>query len=156
VAGIVWTQVTDAAVLAQRGEVEAGKAALEQCWAATTPDDHAVRCVVAHYLADLQDNVDDEITWDERALAELPHLRDEDVAGLGVSSVAGFGPSLHLNLGDGYLRRGERDRARDHLKQGRAALGTLGDDPYGVMIRRGFERLARRVDASDGSLPRRR
>lgn len=154
---VVWSRVTAAVALAQQGRVDEGKAALEGCWDDTTPDDHAVRCVVAHYLADLQDDLDAEIAWDERALAELPHVRDEDVAGLGLSSAAGFAPSLHLNLGDGYLRRGDRDTARDHLARGRAALGTLDDDAYGVMIRRGFERLEHRIDHPEeaGELPRR-
>lgn len=155
-AGIVWTQVTDAVALTQSGEVEAGRAALEECWATTSPDDHAVRCVVAHYLADLQNDLDTEIAWDERALAELPHLRDEDVAGLGITSVAGFAPSLHLNLGDGYLRRGDLDRAREHLTQGRATLRALADDAYGVMIRRGFDRLGARLDDPDAAPLRRR
>ena len=154
-AKVDWSRVTDAIGLTQRGEVDRGRAELEACWEASSDDDHAVRCVVAHYLADLQTELDEEILWDERALVELPHLRDEDVTGLGVESVAGFAPSLHLNLGDGYLRRGDLDAARHHLEQGRASLGALGDDAYGVMVRRGFERLAARID-SPADLPRRR
>lgn len=150
-----WTPVTDAIGLAQSGDPQRGRAALEAVWEGTHEDDHAVRCVVAHYLADLQVDLADEIAWDERALAELPHVRDEDVAGLGLDTAAGFAPSLHLNLGDGYLRRGDLAAARHHLEQGRASLGLLGDDAYGVMVRRGFERLAARIE-SPGALPRRR
>ena len=145
-AGVEWSGVLEAVAKAQAGDVEGGRAALERCWWGTTEQDHAVRCVVAHYLADLQTDLDEEIGWDERALVELPHLRDEDVAGLGVASAAGFAPSLHLNLGDGYLRRGDVDRAREHLQLGRETLGRLADDAYGVMIRRGFDRLANRIE----------
>jgi hypothetical protein len=150
-----WAPVTEAVDAAQRGDEEGARRALQRCWDDATVDDHAVRCVVAHYLADLQDDLDDEIRWDERALEALPHVRDEDVAGLGLASAAGFAPSLHLNLGDGYLRRGDVVRARHHLEAGASALDTLGDDPYGVMIRRGFERLATRIESPDGPLRRR-
>jgi hypothetical protein len=153
--GVDWSRVTEAIGLAQKGQTDQGRTALEACWAASDEADHAVRCVVAHYLADLQTELDAEIAWDERALVELPHLRDEDVAGLGVDSAAGFAPSLHLNLGDGYLRRGDTAAARHHLEQGRASLGALGEDAYGVMVRRGFERLAARIE-SPGVPPRRR
>jgi hypothetical protein len=150
-----WAPVTEAVEAAQRGDAERARTALQRCWDAAAKDDHAVRCVVAHYLADLQDDLDAEIGWDERALESLPLVRDEDVAGLGIASAAGFAPSLHLNLGDGYLRRGDVQRARHHLEAGTSALDTLGDDPYGVMIRRGFERLATRIESPDRPLRRR-
>ncbi|WP_460935844.1 hypothetical protein [Phycicoccus ginsengisoli] len=149
-----WAPVTEAVEAAQRGDAEGARAALQRCWDGAG-DDHAVRCVVAHYLADLQDDLDDEIRWDERALEALPHVRDDDVAGLGLASAAGFAPSLHLNLGDGHLRRGDVDRARHHLEAGTSVLDTLGEDPYAVMIRRGFERLATRIESPDGPLRRR-
>ncbi|MDU0314801.1 hypothetical protein RKE38_13970 [Phycicoccus sp. M110.8] len=152
---VEWGPVLEAVEAAQRGDGAAARAALERRWVESGTDEHAVRCVVAHYLADLQDDLDAEIAWDERALESLPHVRDEDVAGLGITSAAGFAPSLHLNLGDGYLRRGDVDRARQHLDAGTRTLEVLGDDPYGVMIRRGFERLATRIESPD-ALPRRR
>lgn len=158
VAGVTrveWGPVVEAVEAAQRGDGAGARATLERQWRESAPDEHAVRCVVAHYLADLQDDLDAEIAWDERALESLPHVRDEDVAGLGIGSAAGFAPSLHLNLGDGYLRRGDVDLARRHLDAGSRTLDALGDDPYGVMIRRGFERLATRIESPD-ALPRRR
>jgi hypothetical protein len=154
-AGAQWAEVLDAIAMAQSGDVEAGRTALEARWSAADASDHAVRCVVAHHLADLQTDLDEEIRWDELALIELPHLRDEDVAGLGVASAAGFAPSLHLNLGDGYLRRGDVERAREHLELGRATLVRLADDAYGVMIRRGFDRLAVRIESPGAQLSRR-
>ena len=153
---VVWTAVTDAVARLQSGDVDGGREALEACWDATGPQDHALRCVVAHYLADVQEDLETEIEWDEAALAELPHVRDEDVKGLGLASAAGFAPSLHLNLGDGYLRRGDVETAARHLELGREVLGRLADDAYGVMIRRGFDRLERRISTPDEpGLPRR-
>ncbi len=57
----------------------------------------------------------------------------------------GFYPSLHLNLGDVYHRLGDLELARAHLRLGQAALGALGDDGYGQMVRSGLDRLADRL-----------
>ena len=150
-----WPDITAAVTVAQTGDPAEGRRQLLACWEGTSVADHAQRCVVAHYLADLEDDLDEELAWDERALAELPHVSDSDLAPLGLSSAAGLAPSLHLNLGDGYLRRGDLDRARHHLDAGTAAVGALPDDAYGTMVRGGFERLAARIEAPD-ALPRRR
>jgi hypothetical protein len=150
-----WPEITDAVTVAQSGDPDEGRRRLLACWQGTAEADHAQRCVVAHYLADLQDDLDEELAWDERALEALPHVTDDDLRPLGLSSAAGLAPSLHLNLGDGYLRRGDVDRARHHLEQGMAAVDVLADDAYGTMVRGGFERLAARIETPD-ALPRRR
>ena len=56
--GVDWSRVTEAIGLAQKGQTDQGRTALEACWAASDEADHAVRCVVAHYLADLQTELD--------------------------------------------------------------------------------------------------
>jgi hypothetical protein len=150
-----WPDITDAVTIAQTGDPDEGRRRLLECWEGTTEADHAQRCVVAHYLADLQDDLDEELAWDERALDELPHVVDSDLAPLGITSAAGLAPSLHLNLGDGYLRRGDVDRARHHLDEGMATVHVLPDDPYGTMVRGGFDRLAARIETPH-ALPRRR
>lgn len=57
----------------------------------------------------------------------------------------GLAPSLHLNLGDGYLRQGRTPEARDQLNGGLAALSALPDDGYGAMVRRGLTGLEERI-----------
>jgi len=101
--------------------------------------------VLAHYLADTETVLDDEIRWDETALAEFAHLDAGALAPVGIPDTAGLAPSLHLNLADGYLRAGHPDRARGHLDAGLATVGALGEDGYGAMIRGGLERLAGRI-----------
>jgi uncharacterized protein HemY len=59
-------------------------------------------------------------------------------------------PSLHLNLGDGYLRRGEVGKARDHLEQGLLASEALPPEGYGTMIRSGLQGLAQRIEEVSG------
>ena len=117
---------------------------LEQ-WAATAPDDHARRCVLAHYLADQEPVLADEVAWDEVALAEHALLADDALAVVGIPSARGMAPSLHLNLGDGYLRQGRLDDARRQLEAGQVMAEALGDDGYGDLVRRGLERLAERL-----------
>ncbi|WP_231618727.1 hypothetical protein [Nonomuraea sp. SBT364] len=100
-------------------------------------------CVLAHSMADVQDDVRQELTWDLRALAAADQVTDDRVAQAGVPlSVAGLYPSLHLNLSECYRKLGDLDRARDHLRRARAGIGALGDDEYGNLIRGGLERLA--------------
>jgi len=53
--------------------------------------------------------------------------------------VAGFYPSLHLNLGECYRQLGEFDRAREHLDRGRASVTALNNDGYGQMIKTGSD-----------------
>ena len=106
--------------------------------------------MVAHYLADLQDNLDDAIRWDETALSAYQHVGETDLAAIGIASAAGLAPSLHLNVGDGYARRGDLAAARRELDAGLACVAALGDDGYGTMIRKGLAGLAERLN-DDGS-----
>lgn len=104
-------------------------------------------CVLAHSMADVQDDVHEELTWDLRALAAVGLVTDERVAEAGVPlSVAGLYPSLHLNLSECYRKLGDLGRAREHLRQARAGIGALGDDDYGRLIKGGLEQLAERLD----------
>ena len=99
-------------------------------------------CVLAHAMADVQDDVREELLWDERALAAADRLTEDRVAAAGVPlPVAALYPSLHLNMADCHRRLGDLGRARDHLERARAGLGALGDDDYGRLIRSGLDRL---------------
>ncbi|GAA1755968.1 hypothetical protein [Nonomuraea bangladeshensis] len=107
-------------------------------------------CVLAHAMADVQDDVHEELVWDLRALAAVGQVTDERLAGAGVAlSVAGLYPSLHLNLTECYRKLGDLDRAREHLRQARAEIGRLGDDDYGRLIRGGLERLEQQLGEAD-------
>ncbi|MFD0886403.1 hypothetical protein ACFQ08_17805, partial [Streptosporangium algeriense] len=98
-------------------------------------------CVLAHSMADVQDDVQQELMWDLRALAAADLVTDERVAQAGVAfSAAGLYPSLHLNLSECYRKLGDLGRAREHLQQARAGIGALGDDEYGRLIKGGLER----------------
>jgi hypothetical protein len=143
-----WKQITDGIGVALGGDPEQGRALLLTCWAGTAADEHAKRCVLAHYLADTEPAVDDEVAWDEQALAAFADVGAGDLAVVGIPDAAGLAPSLHLNLGDGYLRQHRVAEAQAQLDAGQAAAGTLKDDGYGQLIRGGLVRLAERVGAA--------
>lgn len=142
-----WNEITAAISLAVGGDPTRGRQQLMDCWADTTEADHAHRCVLAHYLADLQTELDQEITWDRIALEEHALVDDGDLATVGIVSVRAMAPSLHLNLGDGHLRRGDIQQACDHLRQGLFTSTALESDGYGTMIRSGHQSLAQRIEA---------
>ncbi|WP_151483361.1 hypothetical protein [Streptomyces albicerus] len=104
------------------------------------------RCTLAHAMADVQDDVREELIWDQRALAAADLITDARVAQAGVSlPVAGLYPSLHLDLSECYRKLGDLDRAREHLQRAQETIGTLGDDEYGQLIRNGLEQVAERL-----------
>lgn len=145
-----WERVVEAVQVAVGGDRIKGRALLEACWASLSGGDHAKRCVLAHYLADVQDDLEDEIRWDESSLRDFLLVGDGDLAAIGIPSAAGLAPSLHLNLGDGYLRRGDLSAARQQLDAGLACVGALGDDGYAAMIRQGLAGLEGRLSELGG------
>jgi hypothetical protein len=140
-----WDDTLAAVGVALGGDSVRGRHDLLACWAGTTETDHAQRCVLAHYLADLEGDLTAEIDWDERALSAFTHVGATDLAPVGISAAAGMAPSLHLNLGDGYLRQGRRVLAQEQLTAGIAALDAVPDDGYGAMIRGGLIGLQERL-----------
>ncbi|MEN3538704.1 tetratricopeptide repeat protein [Microbispora sp. ZYX-F-249] len=131
-----------------RGQREAARDLFAQIWddIGGEQGDPLHVCVLAHSMADVQDDVDQELMWDLRALAAADRVTDEAVAQAGVPlPVTGLYPSLHLNLSECYRKLGDLDRAREHLRQARAGIGALGDDDYGRLIKGGLERLAEQL-----------
>jgi len=131
-----------------RGQREAARDLFAQIWddIGGEQGDPLHVCVLAHSMADVQDDVDQELMWDLRALAAAGLVTDERVAQAGVPlSVAGLYPSLHLNLSECYRKLGDLGRAREHLQQARAGIGVLGDDEYGRLIKGGLEQLAEQL-----------
>lgn len=141
-----WGAITNGIGLALSGDHQRGREALLGCWEATAQRDHAQRCVLAHYLADLQPALDEEVAWDEVAWDEYAYVVDDDLVPVGITSAAALAPSLHLNLGDGYRRKGRIDDATAQLDAGMQTESTLPIDGYGAHIRSGLERLRQRIE----------
>ncbi|WAP50515.1 hypothetical protein OL239_10670 [Arthrobacter sp. ATA002] len=140
-----WDDVLAAVAAVLGGDKPGARSLLMQCWESTSAEDHGRRCVLAHYLADIQEELDDEISWDETALHEHGFLSGGDLAPVGIPEVRGMLPSLHLNLGDGYLRRGQPALARAQQQAGLGESAHLPRDGYGAMIRSGLDNLGLRI-----------
>ncbi|WP_328416721.1 hypothetical protein OG470_27260 [Micromonospora sp. NBC_00389] len=127
-----------------RGQREAARHLFAQIWDEINGEqgDPLHVCVLAHAMADVQDDVHEELVWDQRALTAADQLTEVRVAEAGVMlPVAGLYPSLHLNLGECYRKLGDLGRAREHLQLAQTGIGALGDDEYAQLIRGGLDRL---------------
>ncbi|WP_243741448.1 SRPBCC family protein [Actinomycetospora succinea] len=145
----VMTHIGAAGELSRAGDVDGARAAFAKLWRAAVAEDDAFhRCVVAHFAADAEPDVEQELAWDLRALEAADEVTDERLAAFHAGlTVASFYPSLLLGLADDYRRVGDDARAREHLARGQEVLGVLGDDPYGETVRGVAERLAALYEA---------
>ncbi|MEA5365599.1 hypothetical protein VA596_39155 [Amycolatopsis sp., V23-08] len=142
----VMARVTAAVQRGQAGEREPARQELESMWDEAGGDDFH-RCVIAHFLADLQDDQRAELRWDERALAAVEGVSDERAQAYDESlQVRGFMPSLYLSLADDHRRLGDADRAREFLEKARATADALGDDAYGGLVSGILDKVSRALD----------
>ena len=100
------------------------------------------RCVAAHYLADMQDDADEELAWDSRALQTAESNADDP-------SVRNFLPSLYLSLADDYRRMSDFEKARELVDKGLEHSGVLGFDRYAQTVREGLTRVDAQVQDHD-------
>lgn len=135
----------------------AGRARFAELWDGLPEGDHAGRCILAHYIADLQDDLDDEVGWDEIALRNAQGVTDADLQALHPSlTVLGFVPSLQLNLADGYRRQGRFEDATRALTFSVAQNASLPTElPEHVAYRDSIvaaqERTRQRIEARDST-----
>jgi hypothetical protein len=136
-------EITAAVELGRGGDRAGARERLVAVWERLSPDGdplHRVSC--AHFLADLQDDVLEELGWDERALAAVEDLTDERVRQHTTAmQVRGFLPSLHLNLADCHRRLGDPTRAHEHLAEAERSVDALADDDYGRTLRGGLQHV---------------
>jgi hypothetical protein len=135
-------RVTAVVQRGQTGDRATARQELAALWAEVEQrgGDAFHRCVIAHFLADLQDDLADGVT-DERAQEYHPSLQ-----------VRGFLPSLYLSLADDHRRLGDAERAHGFLRLAEGTIDALGDDAYGALVRSGLENVARAL--AEGSTER--
>jgi len=142
----ILARISDALGLYNSGRRAEAREAFAQLWAEVNDGDPFHQCILAHYMADAQDEPQDELEWDRKALAAADRMSRErpETASLTILS---FYPSLHLNLADVLHRVGQTEEAQKHLKLAQQSVDALSNDAYGQMIRGGIERLAARLAA---------
>ncbi|MFJ6867493.1 hypothetical protein ACIQRS_25330 [Streptomyces termitum] len=143
--------IAAAVVEGHGGDTAAARRRLLELWASIGVTGDALhRCSLAHHLADLYEDPAQALAWDIRALDAAAALTErraqEHHADL---SVAGFHPSLHLNLADCYRRLGSFEAAAEHIDAAREHLHALPRAPYGDMIRGAVEEVAEAVARQD-------
>jgi hypothetical protein len=143
----VMNRVGEAIALIQHKDRAGARSLLMDLWEEVGGNGDALhRCAIAHQLADVQDELDNELGWDLEALAAADALSDDRLAAAGAAAtVQGLYPSLHLNLADVYRRLGDRAHAQVHIQLGRRFCEGLPDDDYGQMIRAALDRVVQRL-----------
>ncbi|EGD42500.1 hypothetical protein NBCG_03088 [Nocardioidaceae bacterium Broad-1] len=129
--------ITAAVTLGREGDVTRARDDLLAIWADLgVSGDPLHRCVLAHYLADLYTDAAVALIWDVRALDAADALTDQRAQEHEASlQVAGFYPSLHLNIADNLRRLGAFEAATEHIGRAEEGADALPLGPYGDMIR---------------------
>lgn len=148
------TRIGQAVMLLHGGDREEARGRFAALWAEIGDQgDPLHRCTLAHYMADTQDDPEDELTWDLRALRAADALAPQDAGPASSSAAApgipGFYPALHLNLAAAYWKVGESRLALSHLGLARRACPSLGDDAYGDSMRAAIGRMELWLVGSD-------
>ncbi|MEV0948602.1 hypothetical protein [Rhodococcus sp. NPDC049939] len=108
------------------------------------------RCTLAHYLADLYEDPAQSLAWDIRALDAADAVTEQRVQEHHASlHIAGFYPSLHLNLADNYRRLGSFEAAAEHVNAARVHAPNLPLDSYGDLLRAAIEEVAEAIAHRD-------
>ncbi|WP_395371655.1 hypothetical protein OHU45_26805 [Streptomyces tubercidicus] len=108
------------------------------------------RCSLAHYLADLYEDPAQALAWDVRALDAADAVTEQRVQEHHASlHVAGFYPSLHLNLADNYRRLGSFDAATEHINAAKEHAPHLPQDAYGAFLRTALDEVAEATSRHD-------
>jgi hypothetical protein len=135
----------------QNGDTAAAREAMLELWTRIgVTGDPLHRCTLAHSMADLYEDAAQALAWDVRALDAADAATDERVqahhAGL---AIAGFYPSLHLNLADDYRRLGSFEAAQTHIDAAEQAAPALPEGPYGGLIRSAIKEVAAAIGEKD-------
>lgn len=117
------------------GKADEATRLYQEAWEARTDDYEA--CIAAHYLARVQRTPNEVLNWNRESLRYADAVNDE--------RVAGFYPSLYLNMGKAYEDLGRREEARKFygLAEGKAI--TLPEGKYGDVVRHGVAEGLKRV-----------
>lgn len=107
------------------GDVLTAMKCYNAAWNENTNDYEA--CIAAHYMARLQDGVEEMLHWNKLALQYADNAAYEDVAM--------FYPSLYLNIGKSYEDMGESVKALEYYYLGAGKAEILPADRLGVITR---------------------
>ncbi len=151
-------ELYDAILVAQSGDHNGARTLFE----AILPkigSDAAQNCILAHYMADVQEELEDELFWDLRSLQYLEEVKDERIVVVEATlATAEFFPSVYLNIASCYKRLGNFDESARYLSLAEESCSVLADDGYGKFIRNRIASLGEEIrkDSGEPYLARRR
>lgn len=133
------------------GDIASARKDLLSLWSAIgVTGDPLHRCALAHYVADLYDDPGEALAWDIRALDAADAVTEQRVQDHHADlHIAGFYPSLHLNLADNYRRLGSFETATEHIRAAEAHAPSLSQDPYGDLLRTAIREVAAAITRKD-------
>ncbi|WP_328530593.1 hypothetical protein OG984_05320 [Nocardioides sp. NBC_00368] len=145
--------ITTAVTLGREGHVTRARNELLAIWADLgVSGDPLHRCVLAHYLADLYADAAVALIWDVRALDAAEALTDQRAQEHDASlQVAGFYPSLHLNIADNLRRLGAFAAAAEQIGKAEERAAALPPGAYGDMIRAAIQGVGEAITARDAA-----
>jgi hypothetical protein len=111
-----------------------GGALFQQAW--ETAETDLEKCIAAHYVARNQDSVSEKLEWDETALFHGLKAGER---------IAGFYPSLYLNIAKCHEDLGAHEPALAHYLLAQKYAESLPDDGYSNLIRNGIKNGIGRV-----------
>jgi hypothetical protein len=119
------------------GKPEAARDCFARAWEAAA--DAFDACIAAHYLARHQPTPQEMLRWNQVALDRAAAVGDE--------RVAGFYPSLYLNLGYSYEQAGDREAARRFYTLAADHLPALPEGRYREIVQEGITAGLTRLNA---------
>jgi tetratricopeptide (TPR) repeat protein len=134
----VFAMCSEGMLAESEGRAVEAKELFGRAWEAATDDYEA--CIAAHYLARHQETREQTLAWNEESLR-----RAERVGG---ERIAGFLPSLYLNLGHSHEELGDAEKARAYYLLAVEHLSAVPDGEYGDMVRDGVARAPERTESS--------
>ncbi|MBO8186419.1 hypothetical protein [Streptomyces spirodelae] len=143
--------ISQAVTEGRGGNTHSARQKLLKLWSAIgVTGDPLHRCSLAHYLADLYEDPAQALAWDVRALDAADAMTEQRVQEHHASlHLAGFYPSLHLNLADNYRRLGSFDAATEHINAAEEHAHNLRQDAYGAFLRSALDEVAEAISRRD-------
>lgn len=143
--------IGSAVALGRQGERVSARRALLAIWQQMGPvGDPLHRCTLAHYMADLHEEPAEALIWDVRALDAADSLTDDRAQQHHANlQVAGFYPSLYLNIADNLRRLSAFEAAANYIDKAKQHSSALTEDHYGTIIRTAIREVHKAIDNRD-------
>jgi tetratricopeptide (TPR) repeat protein len=120
-----------------RGRFDEARDLFARAWELGADDFDA--CIAAHYVARHQPTPEETLRWNRIALDRADAVNDD--------RVAGFYPSLYLNMGHSHEVLGDIEEARRYYMLAGAGMEDLPDGRYGDVVQSAVRAALERIEA---------